>query len=43
MADLRALLTRREPLYAKAVHTVDTSGRSVAQIVDELASTVYIA
>jgi XRE family aerobic/anaerobic benzoate catabolism transcriptional regulator len=42
MADLRTLLTRREPLYAKANYTVDTSGRSVAQIIDDLESKVYI-
>ena len=42
MADLRALLGAREPLYAKADHTIDTSGRSVEEIVEELASTVYI-
>jgi XRE family aerobic/anaerobic benzoate catabolism transcriptional regulator len=36
MADLRGLLAAREPLYASATHTVTTSGRSVAQIVDEL-------
>jgi XRE family aerobic/anaerobic benzoate catabolism transcriptional regulator len=28
MANLRALLASREPLYAAAAHTVDTSGRS---------------
>jgi XRE family aerobic/anaerobic benzoate catabolism transcriptional regulator len=42
MADLRALLAAREPLYAKADHTIDTSGRTVAQIVEELESAVYI-
>lgn len=40
MADLRALLASREPLYAHADHTVDTSGRSVDSIVDDLARTV---
>jgi XRE family aerobic/anaerobic benzoate catabolism transcriptional regulator len=34
MADLRALLARREPLYALADHTVETSGVKVAKIVD---------
>ena len=29
MADLRALLASREPLYAAAHHTVDTSGRPI--------------
>jgi XRE family aerobic/anaerobic benzoate catabolism transcriptional regulator len=43
MADLRALLAAREPLYAGAEHTVDTSGRTVAKIVDELAAAVYVA
>jgi XRE family transcriptional regulator, aerobic/anaerobic benzoate catabolism transcriptional regulator len=43
MADLRTLLARREPLYAKAAHTIDTSGRSVAEVVDGLAATVYVA
>src|SRR5262245_47473555 len=43
MADLRTLLSAREPLYASADHAVNTSGRSVAQIVDELAKTVYVA
>jgi XRE family aerobic/anaerobic benzoate catabolism transcriptional regulator len=37
MADLRALLAVREPLYASAAHTVDTSNRPVEQIVDEMA------
>ncbi len=43
MADLRALLAAREPLYASAEHTVETSGRSVDAIVDDLAGTVYVA
>jgi XRE family aerobic/anaerobic benzoate catabolism transcriptional regulator len=43
MADLRALLSAREPLYAGADHTVDTSGRAVDEIVDDLAATVYVA
>jgi XRE family aerobic/anaerobic benzoate catabolism transcriptional regulator len=43
MADLRALLSAREPLYAGADHTVDTSGRAVSAIVDDLAATVYVA
>src|SRR4051812_15857674 len=43
MADLRTLLSSREPLYAQAHHTVDTSGRSVDQVVDEIESTVYVA
>jgi len=40
MADLRALLASREPLYAGAQHTVETSGRSVAAIVDTVAALV---
>jgi XRE family transcriptional regulator, aerobic/anaerobic benzoate catabolism transcriptional regulator len=43
MADLRALLAAREPLYASADHTVDTSGRTVETIVDDLTETVYVA
>jgi hypothetical protein len=37
MADLRALLAAREPLYAAADRTVDTSGRTIKQVVDDLA------
>jgi XRE family aerobic/anaerobic benzoate catabolism transcriptional regulator len=40
MADLRALLAAREPLYASADHTVDTSGRGVADIVERLSAAV---
>jgi len=43
MADLRALLAARDPLYASADHTVDTSGRAVGAIVDDLSTAVYIA
>jgi XRE family aerobic/anaerobic benzoate catabolism transcriptional regulator len=43
MADLRTLLEARAQLYASADHTVDTSGRTVDAIVDELAATVYVA
>jgi XRE family aerobic/anaerobic benzoate catabolism transcriptional regulator len=42
MADLRAILATREPLYAAADHTVDTSGRTPGEIVDELAQTAAI-
>lgn len=42
MADLRALLARREPLYARADRTVDTSGRTVEDIVDALTAMVQI-
>jgi XRE family aerobic/anaerobic benzoate catabolism transcriptional regulator len=40
MADLRALLSSREPLYSGAQHTVDTSGRHIEQIVDEVTALV---
>jgi XRE family transcriptional regulator, aerobic/anaerobic benzoate catabolism transcriptional regulator len=40
MANLRALLASREPLYAAAAHTVGTSGRSVASVVDEVVTLV---
>jgi XRE family aerobic/anaerobic benzoate catabolism transcriptional regulator len=43
MADLRTLLATREPLYASADHTVDTSGRTVDAIVDDLAEAVHVA
>lgn len=37
MADLRALLAAREPLYAAAAHTIDTSSRAVRDVVDAVA------
>jgi XRE family transcriptional regulator, aerobic/anaerobic benzoate catabolism transcriptional regulator len=37
MSDLRALLTAREPLYAAASHTIDTSARPIDRIVEEIA------
>jgi XRE family aerobic/anaerobic benzoate catabolism transcriptional regulator len=37
MADLRTLLTAREPLYALAAHTVDTSGLAVEKVVAAVA------
>ena len=37
MSDLRSLLASREMLYASASHTVDTSGRPVERIVEEIA------
>ena len=40
MADLRALLSSREPLYSGAQHTVQTSGRGIGQIVDEVTALV---
>lgn len=36
MADLRALLASREPLYATADHTIDTSGQEPAAVVDDV-------
>jgi hypothetical protein len=43
MADLRALLGAREPLYASADHTIETSGRTVETIVDDLVATLLVA
>jgi XRE family aerobic/anaerobic benzoate catabolism transcriptional regulator len=40
MADLRALLASREPLYATADRMVDTSGRTAASVVKELANDI---
>jgi hypothetical protein len=40
MADLRALLAAREPLYALADHTVQTSGVPVDEIVETVDSGV---
>ena len=36
MADLRALLARREPLYALTDHAVDTSAASIETVVSEI-------
>jgi XRE family aerobic/anaerobic benzoate catabolism transcriptional regulator len=36
MDDLRAILESREALYARADFTVDTSGRTVAQVLEAL-------
>ena len=36
-AELRALLAAREKLYARAEHTVETTGRRIPQVVAELA------
>lgn len=36
MADLRALLANREPLYALADHTIDTSSSPVEAVVDSI-------
>jgi len=39
-AELRALLAAREKLYARADHTIDTTGRPVSGVVSELAALV---
>lgn len=36
MEDLRAILASREPLYARADHVVDTSGRTPEQSLEDL-------
>jgi shikimate kinase len=36
LAELRALLAAREPLYRQADLTIETSGRGVADVVDEI-------
>jgi hypothetical protein len=41
MADLRARLAAREPLYTLADHTIDTSGMTVSRIVESLAVLVH--
>lgn len=40
MSDLRALLAAREGLYATAAHTIETTGREVDGIVEEVAELV---
>lgn len=40
MAELRRLLQSREPLYAKAAHTEETSGRDPEEVVDAVAAFV---
>jgi len=42
-AELRALLAAREGLYSRAHHTVDTSGRSIDEVVDAVAGAVTSA
>src|SRR6185437_6633539 len=42
MEDLRNILAAREPLYAKADATLDTSGRSVEESVEALQQVVTI-
>ena len=43
MADLRTLLASREPLYAAAAHTVNTSGRPVDDVVEEVTALANVA
>lgn len=43
MADLRGLLTAREPLYAAADHTIETSGRSMKSVVEEITAAIAAA
>jgi shikimate kinase len=40
MSELRALLARRNPLYAEADVTIQTSGRGVAEVVAETLKTL---
>jgi len=40
MADLRALLAAREPLYATADHTIDTAGLSPPRVVRAISKTL---
>lgn len=40
MVDLRGLLAAREPLYAAADHTIDTSGMGVQQVVEAICSRI---
>jgi XRE family aerobic/anaerobic benzoate catabolism transcriptional regulator len=39
-AELRALLSARSPLYGKAHHAEDTSGRSIDEVVEHVANAV---
>jgi XRE family transcriptional regulator, aerobic/anaerobic benzoate catabolism transcriptional regulator len=41
MADLRSLLAARQPLYSTADYTIDTSGRSIESVVDEVSALVH--
>jgi hypothetical protein len=40
MADLRAILAARAPLYARADQVLDTSGRTVAECLEALVAMV---
>jgi len=39
-SELRALMTAREKLYARAEHTIETAGRRVPQVVSAIAELV---
>jgi XRE family aerobic/anaerobic benzoate catabolism transcriptional regulator len=41
MADLRALLASREPLYSRADVTIETSGRTVEQVVSQIEAALH--
>ena len=41
MADLRARLAAREPLYARADHTIDTTALSIGEAVDAIVRLVH--
>ena len=38
MSDLRSILAAREPLYAADAHTVDTAGKAIDRILEEIAA-----
>jgi XRE family aerobic/anaerobic benzoate catabolism transcriptional regulator len=40
MADLRALLAARQPLYATADFTVDTSGRTIDRVIEQVRKSI---
>jgi XRE family aerobic/anaerobic benzoate catabolism transcriptional regulator len=42
MADLRSLLEARQPLYATADFTIETTGRPPAEVVDEVRALVHV-
>jgi XRE family transcriptional regulator, aerobic/anaerobic benzoate catabolism transcriptional regulator len=42
MDDLKATLSAREPLYAKADHVLDTAGKSVEESLEELVGMVEV-
>jgi len=42
MADLRALLTAREPLYGQADVIVDTTDRSLSEVVEQVVSELAV-